>query len=52
MTPSVEKAAETYIEVAKDLKLSIDEVKEDSIKILEDTYVDNGTTGGSIKRSQ
>ena len=49
MTISVEKAAETYQEVAKDLNLSVHEVKEDSKKLLEDIYVDDGTTGGSKK---
>ena len=49
MTIAVEKAAETYEDVARDLNLSVEEVKKDSKKLLEDTYVDDGTTGGSIK---
>ena len=49
MTIAVEKAAETYKDVARDLNLSVKEVKKDSKKLLEDTYVDNGTTGSSIK---
>ena len=40
----MEKAAETFKDVTKDLNLS---VKEDSKKLLEDVYVDDGTTGGS-----
>ena len=47
MTISMEKAAETFEEVTKDLNLSIKDVKEDSKKLLEDVYVDDGTTGGS-----
>ena len=47
MTIAVEKAAETFEEVAKDLNLSVQEVREDSKKLLEDVYVDDGTTGGS-----
>ena len=50
MTIAVEKAAESDEAVAKDLKLSVSEVKEDSKKLLEDTYVDDGTTGGSRKQ--
>ena len=49
MTIAVEKAAETYEDVARDLNLSVEEVKKDSKKLLEDTYVDDGTTGGSKK---
>ena len=49
MTIAVEKAAETYKDVARDLNLSVEEVKKDSMKLLEDTYVDDGTTGSSIK---
>merc|ERR1712030_80592 len=52
MTIAIERAAETYEEVAKDLNLSIQDVKDDSKKLLEDTYVDNGTTGGSKKEVQ
>ena len=45
MTISVEKGSETYKEVAQDLELPEDEVKHDSLKLLLDTYVDDGTTG-------
>ena len=44
---SIEKTAETYHDVAKDLNLSICEVKGDSIKLLNDVQVDDGITGGS-----
>ena len=47
MTISMEKSAETFDEVTKDLNTSIKDVKEDSKKLLEDVYVDDGTTGGS-----
>merc|ERR1712089_32768 len=50
MTIAVEKAAESYEAVAKDLKLSVSKVKEDSKKLLKDTYVDDETTGGSRKQ--
>ena len=50
MTIAVERAAETYPEVAQDLNIDVDEVKEDSIKLLKDTYVDDGTTGGTKKQ--
>ncbi len=50
MTIAVERAAETFEEVANDLNLDMDEVKEDSIKLLKDTYVDDGTTGGTKKQ--
>jgi len=46
MTIVVEKAAETYKEVAQDLNLPEELVREESRKLLLDTYVDNGTTGG------
>ena len=49
MTIALGKTAETYEDVANDLNLPIKEVKEDSRKLLEDTYVDDGTTGGSRK---
>ena len=49
MNIAVEKAAETYEDAANDLNLPIKEVKEDSKKLLKDTYVDDGTTGGSRK---
>ena len=47
MTIAVEKAAETFKEVAKDLNLSVQEVREDSKKLLEHVYVSDGTTVGS-----
>ena len=50
MTIAVEKAAETYEDVARDLNLSVEEVKKDSKKLLEDPYVDNWTTSGSKRR--
>ena len=50
MTIAVERAAETYPEVAQDLNIDVEEVKEDSIKLLKDTYVDDGTTGGTKKQ--
>ena len=49
MTIAVEKAAETYEDVANDLNLHVKEVKEDSRKLLKDTYVNDGTTRGSRK---
>ena len=49
MTISVENAAETYEDVAMDLNHSVQEVKNDSKKLLEDTYVEDGTSGSSIK---
>merc|ERR1712105_419046 len=52
MTIAIERAAETYEEVAKDINLPIQEVKDDSKKLLEDTYVDDGTTGGNKKEVQ
>ena len=50
MTIAVEKAAEPYEAVPKDLELSVSKVKEDSKKLLKDTYIDDGTTGGSRKQ--
>ena len=47
MAISMEKAAETFEDVTKDLNLSIKDVIEDTKKLLEDVYVDDGTTGGS-----
>ena len=41
MTIAIEKAAETYEEVVNDLNLPVMEVKEDSRKLLEDTYLNN-----------
>ena len=46
-TICVEKAAETYREVIKNLNLSIPEVKEDPIKLLNDVYIKDGSTGGT-----
>ena len=43
----MEKSVKTFEEVTKDLNLSIQVVREDSKKLLEDVYVDDGTTGGS-----
>ena len=50
MTIAVERAAESFEEVANDLNLDVEEVKEDSIKLLKDTYVDDGTTGGNKRQ--
>ena len=50
MTIAVERAAEAYQQVAKDMNLDEEEVKEDSIKLLKDVYVDDGTTGGSQRQ--
>ena len=50
MTIAVERAAEAYQEVAKDMNLDEEEVKEDSIKLLKDVYVDDGTTRGSQRQ--
>merc|ERR1711895_355391 len=50
MTIAVERAAETFEEVAHDLNIDVEEVKKDSIELLKDTYVDDGTTGGTIKQ--
>ena len=52
MTIAVEMAADSYQAVAEKLCLPINKVKEDSRKLLHDTYMDNGTTGGSIKQFQ
>ena len=49
MTIAVEKASENYEEVAANLNLDKEIVKEDAKKLLLDTYVDDGTTGGRIK---
>ena len=50
MTIAVEKAANSYEAVAEKLNLPVNEVKEDSKKLLQDTYVDDGTTGGSRRQ--
>ena len=49
MSIAVEKASETYKEVAEALNLKEEDVKEDAKKLLQDTYVDDGTTGGRAK---
>ena len=43
----VERVAETHKQVASDLKLPQEVVLGDSTKRLWDTYIDDGTTGGS-----
>ena len=50
MTIAVERAAEMFQEVANDINLDVEEVKEDSIKLLKDVYVDDGTTGGTQRQ--
>ena len=50
MSLSVECTAQTFKEVAEDKSLPVDEVKQDSSKLLLDTYMDDGTTGGSLKQ--
>ena len=50
MMIAVKKAAESYKAVAEELNLLVNEVKEDSKKLLQDTYVDDGTTGGSRRQ--
>ena len=52
MTIAVKMAADSYQAVAEKLSLPINKVKEDSRKLLQDTYVDNGTTGGSRTQVQ
>ena len=47
MSLAVERAAQTYKEVAAEMSLPEEDVKKDSSKLLLDTYVDNGTTAGS-----
>ena len=49
MTIAVEKASENYEEIAANLNLDKEIVKEDAKKLLLDTYVDDGTTGERIK---
>ena len=46
------EVADSYQAVAEKLSLPINEVKEDSRKLLQDTYVDNGTNGGSRTQVQ
>ena len=50
MSLAMERAAQTYKEVIEDKSLPVEEVKQDSSKLLLDTYVDDGTTGGSPKQ--
>ena len=50
MTIAVEKAAESYQDISKDIDLDVNEVREDSIKLLKDTYVDDSIIGGSKKQ--
>ena len=50
MTIAVKKAANSYEAVAKKLNLPVNKVKEDSRKLLQDTYIDDGTTGGSRRQ--
>ena len=47
MSLAIKCAAQTYKEVAEDKSLPVKEVKQDSSKLLLDTYMDDGTTGGS-----
>ena len=47
MTIAIEKAAKTYKDVTRDLNLAFQDIKDDSRKFLEGTYVDDGTTGRS-----
>ena len=49
---AVEKAAEHFDEVPKDLNLSFREELEDSKKLLEDFQFDDGTTGGSNEENE
>ena len=52
MMIAVKKVANSYQAVAEKLNLPVNEVKEDSRKLLQDTYVDDGTTGGSRRQVQ
>ena len=47
MSLAVERATETALEVAADLKMPEHIMQLDTNKLLRDTYVDDGTTGGS-----
>ena len=49
MTIAVEKASETYEDVAVTLNIDKEVVKEDTRKLLLDTYIEDGTTGGRVK---
>ena len=52
MTIVVDKVANSYQAVAEKLSLPINEVKEDSRKLLQDNYMDDGTTRGSRTQVQ
>ena len=52
MTIAVEMAADSYQAVTEKMCVPINKVKEDSRKLLHDTYMDNGTTGGSRTQVQ
>ena len=45
MTISIDKAVKSYQDVTNDLNLPTTEVKEDSIRLLKGTNVDDGTIG-------
>ena len=47
MNIAVEKAAKTYKDVARDLNPAVKDLKDDSRKLLEDTYMDDSSTWGS-----
>ena len=49
LSVAVEKAAETWEKVAEELQVNPKKTKEDSTKLKEDCYVDDGTTGGSVE---
>merc|ERR1712105_251437 len=44
---ATERASETAVEVAADLKLPADIMQRDANKLLRDTYIHDGTMGGS-----
>ena len=46
------KASKTYPEVAEVFSLPIIKVKDNLRKLLLDTYIDNGTIGGTKKKTQ
>ena len=50
MTIAVEKGVKSYQEVGENMNLNVTEVQEDSINLLKDTYIDDGTTHGSKKQ--
>ena len=49
LSVAVEKASDNWQEVADLLNLDPEKVRQDSIKLREDNYVDDGNTGGSIE---